>query len=195
MVLWSAETGRVSEDMANVMELTEDAALECLVRCCIEHLKKNGNVYQIRYPPEEMINYQSYCIGRKIRCGCKVDGRVWKECYSNKIERPSCCGNLYALHIRCCSKSNWRLQYVGKSKPKDLNSRLRQHLVHVSAGTSSKLWIVAHKVSKGYQIGVSCAKVVVPGKSDEVNMALAGYVENRIIEIEKLTGQWNERIG
>ena len=42
MVLWSAETGRVSEDMANVMELAEDAALECLVRRCIEHLKKTA---------------------------------------------------------------------------------------------------------------------------------------------------------
>lgn len=183
----------MSEDTANVMEFERGTvkALECLVQCCMKHLEEDDNICLVQYP--KWIEYESKCIEKKTKCGLKVDGPVWKKCYSDSIKPPDCSGNLYALHTRPCSGSNWNLRYVGKSKT--LKKRLLEHLASVHSSTSSQLCKVAHEVSKGGHIGVSFVQVVESERSDEVNLALAGYVEHCIIE--KLNGEnlWNERKG
>ena len=181
----------------DVITLAEDAseALECLVRCCKELLAgDDSRVHLVQFPKD--IEYESECIKNKVEHGDKVEGPVWKESYSENIDLPNCSGNLYALYIRPCSGSNWTLKYIGKSKT--LRTRLLEHVARVSKSTSSQLWRVAHEVSAGNQIGVCSVDVVseeaVSG-SEEVNMALAAYVESRMIDIVGIQCLWNTRTG
>ena len=185
--------------MANQIRLEEciEVALDVLITCCIDRLKDEHNIHTVCYPADS-IQYESECIGRKIRCGCKVDKvPIWKECYSKSVCPPEpSSGNLYALHTRSCSNSDWRIRYVGKATD-DICDRFSQHLV-TTKGASSKLWRVAHEVSKGHQIGVSWIDVA--AGQPEVAGALVAYVEMLIISRESLRtkdnhGGWNERVG
>ena len=186
----------MSGGWANVIKLAGHAskALEGLVQCCMERLTEDGRVHLVQFP--EDIEYKSECIRNKVEHGNKVKGPVWKKSYSGRINLPDCSGNLYALYIRPCSGSNWTLKYVGKSKT--LRTRILEHVARVPKSTSSQLWRVAHKVLAGNQIGVCSVEVVseesVSG-SDELNMALAAYVESRMIDMIGIQYLWNTRKG
>lgn len=181
------------KNMENALVLGDNSELERLVRRCIEHLKESGNICEVQYPKD--VEYISESYKQKIICGCRVDGPVWKDEYSDRVPIPPFHGNLYALHVRCLEES-WRLKYVGKSK--DLRNRLSRHLKKTYAGensiTHSELWRVAHCVSMGCKVGVSCANVVAARTtSDAVNYAVAGYVESRIIDQLGAEQLWNKK--
>lgn len=181
------------KNMEGALVLGDNSELERLVQRCIEHLKEDGNIYEVPYP--EDVEYISENIEREITCGRRVDGPVWKDEYSNRVLLPNLRGNLYALHVRYLGES-WRLKYVGKSK--DLGDRLRRHFKKTSAGpksrTHSELWRVAYYVSMKCKVGVSCANVLAARTTSEaVDYAVAGYVESRIIDQLGAEQLWNKR--
>ena len=131
---------------------------------------------------------------------------MWDETTCSNIEQENNTtlqnffGNLYALHVRCNgSGNNWKFKYIGVYDAGKLKARLHDHLVKAPTGTGSQLWRVAYKVYKGYEIGVSSIMI----KSSTLHCkALAGYVEDRVIEWLRCDEQiqlwgepWNQRKG
>lgn len=182
----------MTENRDNIIALGDSSELERLVKRCIEHLKKDGNICEVRYPKDA--KYASECVKRNILCGCRVYGPVWKDEYSDRVVIPNGRGNLYAVHVRCCGQK-WRLKYVGKSR--NLRRRLSAHFKKTYAGpnstTHSELWRVAHYVSRGCKVGVSFATITVGLRSNEADYAIAGYVESRIIDRLGAEHLWNKR--
>lgn len=212
--MYGCDTPSQIPESDGVLELADDARqeLDRLVCHCIEYLTGASHIVQVKYPDQR--TYHSSCVERKVRKGgkeMKNKGRVWSEQTRKAIEECNeikqryiagnrIAGNLYALHVRCRGSEDWRLKYVGKCRdPQRAHGRLKEHLVDASPGTASMLWHIAHALIGGCEIGFSIGMAKSGPSSAK---ALAGYVEERIIEWrcedrqKSLWGEpWNIRSG
>ena len=171
---------RVSIDN-NVIEKMEE-----LTYCCRRLLTCSKNIQEVNYPKRSELVFRPNRQKKIVSGDLESKGPVWDPETCNKILQHndalfnSLEGNLYALHIRHDSSRDWKFKYVGVCN--DAKVRLCQHLVHAGSKTSSKLWNVARAIDADFKVGFSLAAVSGNQASSTIGKALAGYVENRIIE-------------
>lgn len=217
------DTSNLTPDSDEVIALDDDAGqkLDYLVCCCIRRLKGTDHITPIIYPEPKELEYCCSIVERKVLCRDKSEkggltwnkGPVWKEKTWKKIEEcnnilssGTSPKNLYALHVRCKGSEDWKFKYVGVSDPDKIVGRLRQHLVNANKNIASMLWNVAHAVAKGCEVGFSTVMVEQSAEKGisraSPDKALAGYVEDRVIEWLRAEQQrelwgkpWNKRKG
>ena len=183
----------------NVIEKMEE-----LTYCCRSLLTCSKNIQEVNYPKRSELVFRPDRQEKIARGDLESKGPVWDAETCDKILQyndtifNSLEGNLYALHIRRGSNRDWKFKYVGVCN--NAKVRLCQHLVYAGSKTSSKLWNVAGAIDADFKVGFSLAAISGNQASSTIGKALAGYVENRIIDWLKEEGQkrkwgdpWNRR--